>query len=195
MIIETHSNVDSRFILYPLAYLLSRMAAVKVYTTNDRFKDFGGEQDIYVEKSEDFVEQVDKDFDYVILDNVLSSSADYIIYFIDPYSGFDLTMLPKDVNVIRVFHGEGKKIQKIKDRTLCTEEDIQIEQILTAPKIEVLPTYEEIYKFENIQHFMNIDNKTLQVFSSLKELFPGGLKIAKGGVDEYTSAKRLKVLW
>ena len=104
-------------------------------------------------------------------------------------------MLPKDVNVIRVFHGEGKKIQKIKDRTLCTEEDIQIEQILTAPKIEVLPTYEEIYKFENIQHFMNIDNKTLQVFSSLKELFPGGLKIAKGGVDEYTSAKRLKVLW
>lgn len=195
MIIETHSNVDSRFILYPLAYLLSRMAAVKVYTTNDRFKDFGGEQDIYVEKSEDFIEQVDKDFDYVILDNVLSSSADYIIYFIDPYSGFDLTMLPKDVNVIRVFHGEGKKIQKIKDRTLCTEEDIQIEQILTAPKIEVLPTYEEIYKFENIQHFMNIDSKTLQVFSSLKELFPGGLKIAKGGVDEYTSAKRLKVLW
>ena len=195
MIIETHSNVDSRFILYPLAYLLSRMAAVKVYTTNDRFKDFGGEQDIYVEKSEDFVEQVDKDFDYIILDNVLSSSADYIIYFIDPYSGFDLTMLPKDVNVIRVFHGEGKKIQKIKDRTLCTEEDIQIEQILTAPKIEVLPTYEEIYKFENIQHFMNIDSKTLSVFSSLKELFPGGLKIAKGGVDEYTSAKRLKVLW
>lgn len=195
MIIEIHTNIDSRFIIYDIVNILSRSGTVKWLTANKNVVDFNYDNNIDVEYVEQgYFAEVDNHVeDYIIYDNCTAATPNMIIHFIDPYSELNINNIGKNDKVVRVMEGiHKKKAKKVKGYEL-DEKQIFIEELLKKPCLKKLQTYENIYRFETMRCDLSTSTEFIKILILLG--LAKQASMAKGGHREHSNEKLYSVLW
>ena len=196
MIIETRCNIDSRFILYDTAMIFSKLGTVRVLTSNDRFCNFNGNSNIEVQycTQDDVVDTEQFNEDYIFLDNVIGTKINKQLFFVDPYTDQDFTLIPKSAWKIRIMKGAGKRIKINKNDKFIDESTLAKATILDIKEVVELSNYEDVYIFEKFQKTLKLNKSLIKAFSAIKELFPNGLSI-KGDANEHRNSNSIEILW